>query len=87
MNYRAEAVAMKYPCDYVATSPHTTNNFVFLSDAVSVLQALESSSNTELNILSIGLALCMSLAVTPQWVPAHCDIRGNEEAHSVKRRQ
>jgi len=83
-NFRAEAVAIKSAADHLMLSRHTTHNIVFLSDALSVLQALDSSNNTELNDLSSTLAsLCTSHNVTLQWIPAHCGIRGNEEADSL----
>ena len=48
---------------------------------MSVLQALQSNRDTELNGLSAALAsLCRGSAVTLQWIPSHCNVPGHEAA-------
>ena len=57
---------------------------VVLTDALSVLQALQSGRKTDLNDLSTALAsLCSSHAVTLQWIPSHCKVPGNETADTL----
>ena len=57
---------------------------VFLTDALSVLQALQSGNNAELNDLSSALAsLCTRHTVILQWIPSHCNLHGNETADSL----
>ena len=57
---------------------------VFLTDTLSVLQALQSDGNTDLNGLSSSLAsLCRSHVVALQWIPSHCNVRDNEIADSL----
>ena len=59
-------------------------NVVLLTDALSVLQAIQSNRDTELNDLSTALAsLCRCHAVTLQWIPSHCNLPGSEAADSV----
>jgi len=66
------------------TSPQASSKVVFLTDALSVLQALQSNKNTELNGLSSALALlCRSHTVILQWLPSHCGVLGNETADSL----
>ena len=52
--------------------------------SLSVLQALQSNREAELNGLSTALAsLCRGLAITLQWIPSHCNLPGNEAADSM----
>ena len=65
-------------------STHTSLKVVLLTDALSVLQALQSNRDTELNDLSTALAsLCRRHEVTLQWIPSHCNLPGNEAADSL----
>ena len=83
-NYRAEAEALKTAAAHIEISPHASHNVVFLTDALSILQALQSNKDSELNDLSASLAsLCRSHAVTLQWIPSHCGVLGNETADSL----
>ena len=51
---------------------------------MSILQALQSNKDTDINDLSAALAaLCKSHAVTLQWIPSHCNVYGNETADSL----
>ena len=86
-NYRAEAEALKTAAAHIENSPHASHNVVFLTDALSILQALQSNRDTELNDLSASLAsLCRSHNVILQWIPSHCNVRGNETADSLAKR-
>ena len=83
-NYKAEAEALRAAASYVMNSPNTSKSVVFLSDALSVLQALQSGKDMELNSLSNSLAqLCKNYNITLQWIPAHCGIHGNETADAL----
>ena len=83
-NYKAEAEALKVAAAHMEASPQASNNIVFLTDALSVLQALQSNRNSELNSLSSTLAsLCRNHVVVLQWIPSHCNVHGNETADSL----
>ena len=83
-NYKAEAEALKTAAAHIEASTHASPNIVLLTDASSVLQALPSSRDTELNDLSTALAsLCRRHAVTLQWILSHCNLPGNEAADSL----
>ena len=60
----------------------TILGYLIASDALSVLQSIKSSGNKEMRALSTALVALNSAAQTVviQWVPAHCDIGGNERA-------
>ena len=82
-NYKAEAEALKTAAAHIDFSIHASPNVV-LTDALSVLQALQSHRDTELNDLSAAFALlCRGHAVTLQWIPSHCSMPGNEAADSL----
>ena len=83
-NYKAEAEALKTAAAHIEASTHASPNVVLLMDTLSVLQALQSNMDTELNDLSTALAsLCKRHAVTLQWIPLHCNLPGNEAADSL----
>ena len=83
-NYKAEAEALKTTAARIEASTRASPNVVLLTDALSVLQALQSNRDTELNDLSAALAsLCSRHAVTLQWIPSHCNLPGNEAADSL----
>ena len=54
---------------------------VFLTDARSVLQALQSGKLTDLQKLLNELSY--QYRVTMQWIPSHCGIPGNEKADQL----
>ncbi|GFR83659.1 hypothetical protein ElyMa_005980700 [Elysia marginata] len=48
------------------------------------LQTLLSSTNTELNDLAYAVTfLWVSCKATLQWIPAHCNIHGNDMANEL----
>ena len=53
---------------------------VFLTDALSVLQA---SENGKLSKLTTALGQLNYLRIVLQWIPSHCKIPGNEKADSL----
>ena len=82
-NYKAEAEALKVAADHIVQAKDNTHKkVVIFSDALSVLQALNNPKCTELNDLSSSLkTLRQSTEKTVlQWIPSHCNIKGNEEA-------
>ena len=83
-NYKAVVLAIQIAATHVINSPHTSKNVVFLSDAMSVLQAIETHKDQELNNLFSSLEkLCETHRVHLQWIPSHCDVSGNETADSL----
>ncbi|CAG2197678.1 unnamed protein product [Mytilus edulis] len=54
-----------------------TSQVVFLTDALSVLQALK---NDKLPQLQQALYNIKSLTTVIQWIPSHCGVCGNEQA-------
>ena len=83
-NCKAEAEALKTAAALIEVSTHASPNVVLLTGTLSVLQALQSNRDTELNDLSAALAsLCRGHAVTLQWIPSHCNVPGNEAAYSL----
>lgn len=83
-NYKAEAVALQVGAEAVRNSPYASANVVFLSDALSVLQAIQTSKDKELNDLLSALAsLGRAHDVFLQWIPSHCGISGNEAADTL----
>ena len=83
-NYKAESEALKTVVAHIEVSTHSSPNVVLLTDALSVLQALQSNRDTELNDLSTAVAsLCRRHAVTLQWILSHCNLPGNEAADSL----
>ena len=66
-NYKAEAEALKTVAAHIEVSTHASPNVVLLTDALSVLQALQSNRDTGLTDLSAALAsLCKGHVVTLQ---------------------
>lgn len=83
-NFKAEAVALKAGAGHIENSPLSSYNVVFFSDAKSVLQALDTARDKELNDLTTALtSLCRAHTVVLQWVPSHCNILGNEAADTL----
>ena len=73
---------MKTAAAHTEVSTHASHNVVLLTDALRILQALQSKINTDRNDLSVALtSLCRSHAVPLQWIP--CNIPGNEAADSL----
>ena len=80
-SYRAEAEALVQAASTVQTSENESHQVVFLSDALSVLQALQ---NNKLPSLSKALQeIACHRRVALQWIPAHCGVPGNEQADQL----
>jgi len=77
-NYRAETEALMQAASIVQTSDNDFHQVVFLSDALSVLQAFQ---NNKLPHLTEALQqVAHDRRVVLQWIPAHCGVPGNELA-------
>ena len=83
-NYKAETEALRAAAAHIENSHHISHSHrvVFLSDALSVLQALQTGKDTDLNNL-VSTGLCMKHTVILQWIPSHCGIHGNETADTL----
>ncbi|XP_070173778.1 uncharacterized protein [Littorina saxatilis] len=80
-NYSAEEQALKTAATIVDRSDHECPHVVFLTDAMSALQALSANKETELNNALQQVA--QNRRVVLQWVPDLCDIAGNEAADKL----
>ena len=76
-NYRAETEALVQAASIVQVSDHVGKQVVFLSDALSVLQAYQNHKLPNLNIALQQVAATRRAVL--QWIPAHCGISGNEQ--------
>ena len=82
-NYRAESEAIKTAAEMILESSGILlRKVVIFTDALSVITALRSASKPELNVLkaSLGQLVSSRKNTVIQWIPAHCNISGNEEA-------
>ena len=79
-NYRAEMEALIHAAHTISCEVQEDEQVVFLTDAMSVLQA---TINNKLSHLKKALSKIKCLRITLQWIPAHCGIDGNEEADNL----
>ena len=77
-NYRAETEAFIQGASIVQASDHDCKQVVFLSDALSVLQAYQSHKFQ--NLTKALQQVAATRRADLQWIPAHCGISGNEQA-------
>ena len=77
-NYVAEVEALKHAAKIVEDSENMCPQVVFLTDAMSVLEAFENNKLPDLEISLHNIS--ETKRVILQWVPSHCGIPGNEEA-------
>ena len=61
----------------------TFTKVVILTDALSVLQALEAEDKNLNDLSTSMILLCQETAIVLQWIPSHCGIHGNEEADTL----
>ena len=76
-NYRAEVEALTLAADTIKQITDELTPVVFLTDARSVLEALQNNKQPR---LQEALQDIKSPRTVLQWVPAHCGIAGNDAA-------
>ena len=83
-NYKAETEALRAAAAHIENSLHLSHRVVFFSNALSVLQALQTGKDTDLNNLVSNLTrICMKHTLILQWIPSHCGIHGNETSDTL----
>ena len=87
-NFRAEACALLEAITILNSSETPPANAVILTDCKSVLQSVQGSRDQSELMRSIRRELTLLSQKTNlvmQWIPAHCDIKGNEEADRLSK--
>ena len=87
-NFRAEATALQEAAKRLARGRRKAKkNIVIFTDALSVLEALKNPRSEDLDPLTLCPDHSFEHTLHPQqegravqWIPAHCNIRGNERA-------
>ena len=83
-NYHAEASTLMHAATMIQTSENNCTQVVFLSDALSVLQAFQ---NNKLPSLFQALwQVAHTRRTVLQWILAHCGVPGNEQADTLAKR-
>ena len=70
----------------IEVSTHASSNVILLTDALSILQGLQSNRDTEHKSAALA-SLCRGHASTLQWIPSHCSVLGNEAADWQRKAQ
>ena len=86
LKYKAEAEILIVALNLVKSTPNSkTMNFVLLSDAKSVLQALNNQGHQSFPKVNQLLAEVASVSarLVLQWIPSPCHMKGNEQADSL----
>ena len=76
-NYKAEAEALVHAANIIRDVTDPQSQLVFLTDAMSVLQAVTADKLPRLREAMEGIP-CLRIKL--QWVPSHCGVLGNEQA-------
>ena len=79
-NYRAEVEALILAANTISSRIDQNTQVVFLTDALSVLQAMTNSKLPQLH-LALNSIKCLRTVI--QWIPSHCGIEGNEQADKM----
>ena len=82
-NYKAEVDALIHAAELVKDRVDQDTQVVFLTDALSVLQAYCGGQLPELENTLNNLK-CLQKVL--QWVPSHCGLKGNEEADKLAKK-
>ena len=77
-NYSAEVRALSIAAEIIKNTTSQCQQVVFLTDAMSVLQALESNKLPELKEALREVSITRKVVL--QWIPSHCGIPRNERA-------
>ena len=77
-NYRAETETLIQAACIVQASDHDCKQAVFITDALSILQAYQSHKLP--NLAKALQQVAATRKAVLQWIPAHCGILGNEQA-------
>ncbi|XP_052268503.1 uncharacterized protein LOC127869886 [Dreissena polymorpha] len=80
-NYRTETEALIKAVLMIEDSTEAVNSVVFLTDAMSVLEAL--TNNRILQLANALQRISTNLNVTLQWIPDHCGVAGNKDADQL----
>ena len=83
-SYRAETEALIQATSIVQASDHDCKQVVFLSDALSVLQAYQIHKLP--NLTKALQQVAATRRAVLQWIPAHCGISGNEQADTLAKK-
>ena len=87
-NFRAEACALLEAIKTLNSSEQLPSNTVILTDCKSMLQSVQGSRDQNQLMQSIRrelTSLSQKTNLVMQWIPAHCDIKGNEEADRLSK--
>ena len=87
-NFRAEACALLEAITTLNSSEPLPANAVILTDCKSMLQSVQGSRDQSQLMRSIRRelsSLSQKTNLVLQWIPAHCDIKGNEEADKLSK--
>jgi len=79
-NYKAEGEAIIHAAHTIKYKVDNNTQIVFLTDALSVLQAL---MNDNLPQLEQALYTTKPLRTVLQWIPSYCGVHGNEQADGL----
>ncbi|CAG2231555.1 unnamed protein product [Mytilus edulis] len=79
-NYKAEEEAHTHAANSIKNEIDNTTQVVFLTDALSVLQALKNDKLPQPQQASYNIK---SLTTVLQWIHAHCGVWGNEQADKL----
>ena len=83
-NYKAETSALETAATILLNHQKSKANTVILTDAKSVLQALQKPQSAQVRqLLSLLCDLNSQANTTLQWIPSHCGIHGNEKADDL----
>ena len=94
-NYDAEVKGIRSALEYLYTAfqenPEQVTNTVIFSDSKSALQALESRSMNNSEILQTiqtinNLLTAYAIRLVLQWIPGHTNIAGNEKADRLSKK-
>ena len=76
-NYRAETEALTHAANIIRDAVDAQSQVVFLTDAMSVLQAITAGKLPRLREVIEDIP-CTRIML--QWIPSHCGVLGNEQA-------